>query len=77
VKQILDAILAGERDPAAYLGLELPESYRGVTVHKDEVGMFDGLATQDKDPRQSLHVDDVACPSSARAMRLSRSWPAR
>ncbi|MCY7373740.1 MAG: crotonyl-CoA carboxylase/reductase, partial [Spirochaetaceae bacterium] len=39
-----------------------PDHYRGVTVHKDEVGMFDGRATADKDPRESLHVDEVATP---------------
>ena len=40
----------------------MPESYRAVTVHKDEVDMFEGLASKDKDPRKSLHVDDVPLP---------------
>ena len=31
--------------------LEIPESYRGVTVHKDEEEMFAGQKTRDKDPR--------------------------
>jgi crotonyl-CoA reductase len=31
-------------------------------VRKDETAMFDGLATRDKDPRRSLHVEDVATP---------------
>jgi crotonyl-CoA reductase len=58
--QIREAILAGA---GADIGaLPLPESYRGVTVHKDEAGMFEGLNTWDKDPRQSLHVDDVPLP---------------
>ena len=42
--------------------LELPESYRAAFVKKDEVDMFEGLASRDKDPRKSLHVDDVALP---------------
>lgn len=58
--QIRDAILAGAG--AEIGGLPLPDSYRGVTVHKDEAEMFAGLATQDKDPRQSLHIDDVPLP---------------
>jgi crotonyl-CoA reductase len=58
--QIRDAILAGAS--ADIGGLPLPESYRGVTVHKDEAEMFAGLTTQEKDPRKSLHLDDVPLP---------------
>ena len=58
--QIRDAILAGAGADIA--GLPLPDSYRGVTVHKDEADMFAGQATADKDPRQSLHIDDVPLP---------------
>ncbi|MFM1964546.1 MAG: hypothetical protein RL134_271 [Actinomycetota bacterium] len=60
MEQIRDAILAGAG--AEIGGLPLPESYRGVTVHKDEAGMFEGQATWDKDPRASLHIDDVPLP---------------
>ncbi|HEX6518335.1 MAG TPA: crotonyl-CoA carboxylase/reductase [Nocardioidaceae bacterium] len=62
MKHILDAILAGETSPDDFAALELPESYRAVTVHKDETDMFDGLESQDKDPRKSLHVDEVPLP---------------
>ena len=62
MKQILDAILAGETSAEAYAALEIPDHYRAVTVHKDETEMFDGVATRDKDPRLSLHVEDVALP---------------
>ena len=61
MKQILDAVLSG--DPRAVAGLALPESYRGVVVRKDEVGMFEGMASRDKDPRQSLHLDEVPTPA--------------
>src|SRR5689334_5842954 len=60
MKEILDAVLTG--DTAAVAGIAIPESYRGVVVRKDEVGMFEGLASRDKDPRKSLHVQDVATP---------------
>ncbi|MFD7656579.1 crotonyl-CoA carboxylase/reductase [Actinosynnema sp. NPDC059797] len=63
VQEILDAILADELE--AIGSLPVPESYRGVTVHADEVGMFEGLATKDKDPRKSLHVDEVPTPELA------------
>lgn len=58
--QIREAIIAGAG--ADIGGLPLPDSYRGVTVHKDEAGMFEGKATWEKDPRQSLHLDDVPLP---------------
>ena len=58
--QIREAIIAGA---GADIGsLPLPDSYRGVTVHKDEADMFEGQATWEKDPRQSLHLDDVPLP---------------
>ncbi|MDQ3422236.1 MAG: crotonyl-CoA carboxylase/reductase [Actinomycetota bacterium] len=64
MKQILDAILAGSTGPEDFAELAVPPAYRAVTVHKDETQMFDGLATADKDPRRSLHVDEVAVPEA-------------
>jgi crotonyl-CoA reductase len=65
VKQILEAILADDTTPEDYAALGLPETYRAVTVHKDEAGMFEGLEARDKDPRRSLHVEDVPLPDLA------------
>ncbi len=62
MKKILDAILAGDTSAEDYAALEIPESYRAVTVRKDEVDLFEGLASPEKDPRKSLHVDEVALP---------------
>ena len=62
MKEILDAILAGDTPKEAYAALPLPDSYRAVTVHKDEETMFEGMESRDKDPRQSLHVEDVRLP---------------
>ncbi|WP_189213609.1 crotonyl-CoA carboxylase/reductase [Actinokineospora fastidiosa] len=42
--------------------LPVPDTYRGVTVHADEVEMFAGVPSRDKDPRKSLHLDEVATP---------------
>jgi len=61
MKDILAAILAAA-DPAELAALPVPDHYRGVTVHKDDVEMFEGRASRDKDPRESLHVEDVATP---------------
>src|ERR1700710_3301089 len=58
--QIRDAILAD--DLAAIGGLPTPESYRAVLVRRDEQDMFEGLTTKEKDPRKSLHVEEVPTP---------------
>jgi crotonyl-CoA reductase len=60
VDDIRTAILNG--DFAAVAELPVPDTYQGVVVRADEVDMFDGLATRDKDPRKSLHVQDVPTP---------------
>src|SRR4249919_1961991 len=65
MQEIRDAILSGDRSQETYAGLSIPESYRAVTVHKDEVDLFEGLPSKDKDPRKSLHVDDVPVPELA------------
>jgi crotonyl-CoA reductase len=67
VRHILDAIMAAEgADPAAELaavsGLPVPDSYRGMVVRAEEVGLFEGMRTADKDPRKSLHLQEVPTP---------------
>ena len=58
---IRDAILAGaSADELA--ALPLSATYKGITVHADEAEMFEGRASRDKDPRESLHLDDVPLP---------------
>ena len=62
MQQILDAIQAGDTSAEDFAALAVPDSYRAVTVHKDEAEMFDGLASRDKDPRKSLHLEEVPLP---------------
>jgi len=62
VQPILDAILAGTTTAEAFGTLAVPDTYTAVTVHKDEQSMFDGVASRDKDPRRSLHVEQVPTP---------------
>jgi crotonyl-CoA reductase len=64
MQEILEAIQAGvSGDELADLGI--PDSYRAAFVLREEQEMFEGLASDDKDPRKSLHVDDVATPELA------------
>ncbi len=64
MQHILEAIQSGASgdDLAA---LPIPESYRAAYVQRDETAMFEGMESWDKDPRQSLHVGEVATPELA------------
>jgi crotonyl-CoA reductase len=62
VKQVLEAILAGDTPSEDFAALPVPESYAGITVHRDDVDMFAGLPASEKDPRRSLHLDQVGTP---------------
>jgi crotonyl-CoA reductase len=62
VKDILEAIIGEDTAAEDYAALPVPEHYRGITVHADEQEMFAGVDNRDKDPRKSLHLDEVATP---------------
>jgi crotonyl-CoA reductase len=64
MQQILEAILADA--PGDEIGaLPIPDHYRGAHVLRCEVGLFEGLTSDQKDPRRSIHVDDVPTPELA------------
>ena len=42
--------------------LALPETMRAAFIRKDEREMFRGMDPTDKDPRKSIHVDEVPTP---------------
>jgi crotonyl-CoA reductase len=63
VQEILDAILT--ENYAAIGGMTVPDHYRGVVVREDEVDMFAGVPSREKDPRKSLHLAEVSTPELA------------
>jgi crotonyl-CoA reductase len=64
MQQILDAIVSGASgDEIA--NLPLPESYRAAVVLEAEQDMWEGVESADKDPRKSLHIQDVTLPELA------------
>ena len=70
MQEILDAILAEQYDAVG--ALDIPDHYRGVTVHADEVGMFEGLRLPGQGPPQVACTSTRCRPrSSARARRSS------
>jgi crotonyl-CoA reductase len=64
MQQILEAIESGAsgEDIAA---LPIPESFRAAHVLRSEQEMWEGVASEDKDPRKSLHIGEVATPELA------------
>ena len=64
MQQIQEAILAGATgDELA--ALPLPDTFRAAVVLADEQEMFAGLESSEKDPRKSLHIQEVAVPELA------------
>jgi crotonyl-CoA reductase len=64
MQHLLEAIDAGASGEEL-ANLPLPDHYRGAHVLKSEQEMWAGVASNDKDPRKSLHVGDVALPDLA------------
>ena len=62
--QILEAI-ESNATAEQFAKLKVPTSYRGVCVEKDEVEMFAGLPSAEKDPRKSLKIKEVPVPEIA------------
>jgi crotonyl-CoA reductase len=60
VDDIRDAIVNDDLDALAEL--PVPAAYLGTVVRADEVGLFAGLPTEEKDPRKSLHGHQVPTP---------------
>ncbi len=61
ISDIRTAILSDRLDALAEL--PVPASYSGQLVRVDEVAMFDGIASAEKDPRKSLHLQEVPTPA--------------
>ncbi|HEX2039946.1 MAG TPA: crotonyl-CoA carboxylase/reductase [Acidimicrobiales bacterium] len=64
MQEILAAIQSGASGEDIG-NLPLPESYRAAFVLREETGMFEGIPSNEKDPRKSLHVDEVPLPELA------------
>jgi len=64
IDEIRGAIVDGaSRDDLS--SLPLPATYLGATVRAAEQDMFTGMSSADKDPRRSIHIDEVPVPELA------------
>jgi crotonyl-CoA reductase len=64
MQHILDAIQS-DATGAEIAALPIPVTYRAAHVLRSEQEMWAGVASADKDPRQSLHVGEVPTPELA------------
>lgn len=64
MQEILDAI-TNEASAEEFANLKLPDTFRAAFVKRDEIAMFEGLESREKDPRKSLHIDEVEMPELA------------
>ncbi|MGC9156295.1 MAG: crotonyl-CoA carboxylase/reductase [Ferrimicrobium sp.] len=62
--ELIDAIFA-DASGEELAQLPLPDRYRAAFLRKDEISMFEGVPSADKDPSRSLHVDEVPMPELA------------
>ncbi|GAB3971762.1 crotonyl-CoA carboxylase/reductase [Actinoallomurus acanthiterrae] len=62
MRDILAAVDAEDLSARDWAALPVPESYRALTIHADEVNVFEGVPAEERDPHTSLHVEPVATP---------------
>ncbi|MFG2500669.1 crotonyl-CoA carboxylase/reductase [Streptomyces sp. NPDC048441] len=67
MQQIMDALESGAAGAAgaALAELEIPTRYRAAVVRRGDVGIFDGVNSEDRDPARSLRVEEVPTPALA------------
>jgi crotonyl-CoA reductase len=64
MSEILEAVRAGASGEVL-AATPLPATTRAVVVRRDEQTIFEGMASRDKDPRRSLHLQEVPLPEMA------------
>ena len=64
MQEFLDAITA-DASGEELAALPIPESYRAAYVRRQDANMFEGVESEDKDPRTSIQIGDVPTPELA------------
>ena len=64
MSEILDAVRSGA-SAEELSSTAMPTTTRAIFVRRDEQTMFEGMDSRDKDPRRSLHLDEVPVPELA------------
>ncbi|MEC9269815.1 MAG: crotonyl-CoA carboxylase/reductase [Actinomycetota bacterium] len=64
MQHILEAIQA-DASAEEIAALQIPDSYRAAFVRRDQQSMFEDRASSEKDPRESIQIDEVPTPELA------------
>lgn len=62
LKQLLELVESERSTTEDFVQTLLPGTMRALTVHRDETDMFRGMSFMEKDPRRSLHYEEVPLP---------------
>jgi crotonyl-CoA reductase len=62
LKSLLELAQTPGADPGAIASAPLPDTMRAAVVRRNEVDIFEGALSAQKDPRKSLHIDEVPIP---------------
>ncbi len=62
LRDLIELIETPESTAEDFANARLPEAMQAATVHRDEEHMFDGLPFEERDPRRSIHIDEVPVP---------------
>ena len=58
-------VRAIEEQDSSIGDMPIPHTYLAATLHKSDEQMFAGRVSRDKDPRESLHIEQVPTPELA------------
>ena len=64
MRDIAEAILNGASGEAL-AAMPLPSTHRAAVIRRADQEMFAGVDSKDKDPRRSVHIDEVPLPELA------------
>ena len=64
MQHILEAIQA-DASAEEIAALQIPDSYRAAFVRRDQQSMFEDRESSEKDPRESIQIDEVPTPELA------------
>lgn len=54
-----------QADSPTFAAMSVPDHYTAAVLRREDARMFDGLNSAEKDPRTSIHIDEVPLPELA------------
>lgn len=57
--------IENQADSPTFAAMSVPDHYEAAVLRRADAQMFDGLSSAEKDPRTSIHIDEVPLPELA------------